>query len=94
MAKAKFKIGTLVKIQDNTVVAGDVPVVNATFAHSEIDAVVTKKDGFAYQLTNGQMISESDVICAYKPIAAAKPRVKKPKAEAPPAADKKETKKK
>lgn len=65
MAKAKYKIDTLLETNDGFV--------------GKVTAIVTKKDGYTYELGGGERdVTESEVAQGYRPITA---RVTKPRAQ-------------
>ncbi len=72
MAKAKFKIGTLVKIEKK----GDDDLQSY---FGEVTAILMGSDGFSYHINNDNFIGESEILQAYRPIA--KPKTRRPRAK-------------
>lgn len=62
--KAKYKIGQLAKINDD---------LEESFIYGTVTAVVTKSDGYSYQLEDGKItVDEDDVLEVYMPLKTAK----------------------
>lgn len=69
MSKAKYKLGTLVQIKDES---GEI-------VYGTVESVITKKAGYSYILDGSHPVEESEIVNAYRAIAKAKgKRAKKP----------------
>jgi len=68
MNKAKYKLGTMVEF-----------TANASKETGTIQGVITREDGFFYEVTPDMTISENDVLAAYRAIAPRKPKAVKTK---------------
>ena len=63
MARAKYKLGTLIQVDTGT-----------GTEHGTVDAILTHKEGYAYRLEgkDDEFIKEEDITAAFRPVVARK----------------------
>lgn len=61
MGRAKFKIGTLVKVSNEDA--------EGTFLFGQVEGIVTRADGYSYQVSGfDSVVAEDEVLEAYRPV--------------------------
>lgn len=68
MARAKYKIGTLVQVKKEN---------SEGTEFQTIEGIITRNDGFSYLLRDNESVDESAIVSGYRPIPARKMNLKR-----------------